>query len=644
MRRTHQAVDTADTLVEPARARASDRSVGGARAPIVGRRDPVAGRAAPQTPIAGPPSRAGARVLDRYLLLDRLGAGGFGVVFRAHDTLLDRPVAVKAIPLPDDADRGRAAREAQAAARLSHPSIVALHEAFVEDSTFYLVSELVHGETLASLLAADELGDDEIVEIGLALSDALLHAHGRGVVHRDIKPANVLVPSSLSRSADPAAPRADPAVVASPDRSSDSPAKLTDFGGALLTGEEGLTRTGDVLGTLAYMAPEQIEGDTVDERADLYSLALVLFEAFSGANPVRGPTPAATVRRIGLPLPPLARSRRDLPRALASALDRALDPDPACRGSLSGLRVALSDAVSRGPRCSRTVRLPSDSFAAPPRLPLSQSLSRTSLSPRAPFEAVPADHSPDPPPEESAADGPLTFARLVWLVALFAFCLFEVAASRAGLALIALCAVVPLLLLVRRPGPRFLALAFAPVLSAAGLAAVFPVLAGQPSRARSRALLGAFGYLWLRLLELPLAAVFSGPSPMFGLALPFVGPSPPGLARFDPSLGGAWHLIGPLFSLPFLLGALVWAAAAAVLPWLVRGRSALSDAAAAFLWAGAFAASVPLLLRAFPSLHLTVTALSFGGFSRSSLLAGALAALLAVFARALRGPVVQADR
>jgi hypothetical protein len=544
-RRTHQTVDSLDTLIVPAR------------------------------------PHAGARVCDRYLLLDRLGAGGFGVVFRAHDTLLDRPVAVKAIPLPDDADRDRAAREAQAAARLSHPSIVALHEAFVEDSTFYLVSELVHGETLASLLAAEALGDEEIIEIGLALCDALLHAHSRGVVHRDIKPANVLVPSG------------DP----------DSPAKLTDFGGALLAGEEGLTRTGDVLGTLAYMAPEQIEGEEVDERADLYSLALVLYEAFVGVNPVRGPTPAATVRRIGSPLPPLARSRRDLPRVLTDALDRALDPDPGRRGSLSELRSALSDTLSRGPRAPRTLRLPSAPPAPPPR-PASS-----------PFVAV-----------------------------LVAVCLSLLAVARPGFALLALCAVGPLLLLVRRPGPRWAALVLAPFLGAAGLAGLFPVLAGQTSRARLRVLLGAFGYLWLRLLELPVVAAFSGSSPLFGLALPFVGPAPPGLARFGPSLSWALHSVGPLFSVQFLLGALLWAAAAAVLPWLVRGRWALADAAAALVWAAALAASVSLLGLSFPSLRLTVAALSFGGFSRSSLLAAALAALLAVFLRALRGPVVQDDR
>ncbi len=272
-RRTQESVDSHDTLIAPER----------------GRRR-IEARARGERPA---PER-GAPVLERYLLLERLGAGGFGVVWRAHDELLDREVAVKVIPLPAGEDRERATREALATARLAHPAIVALYEACAEQDTFYLISELVHGETLAQLIAADALSDEQVIEIGIALVDALLHAHGRGVIHRDIKPQNVLVSAAVDRGAD-----RRPAFQA-PTRASAAPiAKLTDFGGALLAGEESLTRTGDVLGTLAYMAPEQIDGDEVGTGADLYSLALVLYEALSGVNPVRGPTPAATARRIG---------------------------------------------------------------------------------------------------------------------------------------------------------------------------------------------------------------------------------------------------------------------------------------------------------------------------------------------------------
>ena len=129
-----------------------------------------------------------------------------------------------------------------------------------------------------------------MLAIGRALCGALAHAHERGVVHRDVKPQNVLIPD---------APRSAAGV-----------AKLADFGVAHLAGDEPLTRTGDVVGTLAYMAPEQAEGKRIDHRCDLYSLALVLYEALAGVNPVRAGSPAATAKRLGSVLPPLKRARK----------------------------------------------------------------------------------------------------------------------------------------------------------------------------------------------------------------------------------------------------------------------------------------------------------------------------------------------
>ncbi|MHB1537634.1 MAG: serine/threonine-protein kinase, partial [Solirubrobacteraceae bacterium] len=267
---------------------------------------------------------AGRRLLGRYRLVERLGSGGFGEVWRAHDELLNREVALKRI-LGGDGER--AAREAKAAARLNDPAIVALYEVAYEDGVCHLISELVHGATLAELLAQDALDDADALEIGIALCDALAHAHARGVIHRDVKPQNVLVPGER--------PARAPA------------AKLTDFGGALLDGEQALTRTGDVLGTIAYMAPEQSEGQEAGPAADLYSLALVLYEALCGENPVRGATPAATVRRIGSRLPSLRRVRRDLPRALVAAIDRALLPAPRARGEVADLARTLADALEQ---------------------------------------------------------------------------------------------------------------------------------------------------------------------------------------------------------------------------------------------------------------------------------------------------------
>ncbi len=128
----------------------------------------------------------------------------------------------------------------------------------------------------------------------------------------------------------------------------EAPAKLTDFGGASLAGEQALTRTGETLGTLAYMAPEQSEGLQIDESADVYALALVIYEGLTGVNPVRGPTAAATARRIGRPLPPLAARRPDLPRALSDAIDTAVAIEPEDRGTLHELRSALELALVEG--------------------------------------------------------------------------------------------------------------------------------------------------------------------------------------------------------------------------------------------------------------------------------------------------------
>ena len=189
---------------------------------------------------ARPPAGNGELVLGRYELVERLGSGGFGVVWAARDARLDRDVALKRIAVDDPAVARRAAREAKAAARLSHPGIVALYEAGRDADAVYLVSELVCGHTLARLLADGALSDRDIVGIGTVLCAALTHAHRRGVVHRDVKPQNVIIPE---------APADGHGV-----------AKLTDFGIARLLGEDVLTRTGDIVGTLAYMAPEQAEG------------------------------------------------------------------------------------------------------------------------------------------------------------------------------------------------------------------------------------------------------------------------------------------------------------------------------------------------------------------------------------------------
>jgi eukaryotic-like serine/threonine-protein kinase len=270
------------------------------------------------------PGATGPRlILGRYRLERRLGAGGFGVVWLAWDEKLEREVAVKAIPLENGGGE-RVEREARAAARLNHPGIVGIYELAHDEHDVYLVSELVRGRTLAELLRAGAVADRDVARIGMALCDALDHAHQRGVIHRDVKPQNVMVV------ADPAAGVGF--------------AKLADFGVAHVASGEAITRTGDVVGTLAYMAPEQAEGARTTPASDVYSLALSLYEAWTGSNPVRAGGPAATARRLGRPLPSLAATRRDLPLELCDAIDDALDIDPGRRPAPGDLRAELAAA------------------------------------------------------------------------------------------------------------------------------------------------------------------------------------------------------------------------------------------------------------------------------------------------------------
>src|ERR1700744_3747686 len=216
----------------------------------------------------------GSLVLDRFLIERRIGSGGFGVVYEAWDGRLERPVAVKAIEQRGVSDE-RVLREAQAAARLNHPGIVTLYEMGEEDGNALLVSELLDGATLANLAGEDALSDREIGDIGADLCEALDHAHSRGVIHRDIKPQNVQVVDGQPR------------------------AKLMDFGIALVADAAGLTATGDVIGTLAYMSPEQAEGQEAGPEADVYSLALTLYECWSGEETHPRPKGAPTTRHVG---------------------------------------------------------------------------------------------------------------------------------------------------------------------------------------------------------------------------------------------------------------------------------------------------------------------------------------------------------
>ena len=226
------------------------------------------------------------------------------MVYEAWDGRLERPVAVKAIESAGAPGSDRVLREAQAAARLNHPGIVTLYEMGEEDGNALLVTELVDGSTLAQLNRDGTLSDREVGEIGADLCEALDHAHTRAVVHRDIKPQNVLVTEE-----------------------GEPHAKLMDFGVARLTDAAALTAPGDVVGTLAYMAPEQAEGRTAGPEADVYALGLMLYESWSGDHPTRRSTPGGN--RAGDRRPHEA-AAQDAPRPAARTLrnGRCLPANP----------------------------------------------------------------------------------------------------------------------------------------------------------------------------------------------------------------------------------------------------------------------------------------------------------------------------
>ncbi|MFZ0063596.1 MAG: protein kinase [Pyrinomonadaceae bacterium] len=263
---------------------------------------------------------AGAVLRDRYRLDSELGRGGMGIVFRATDLELMREVAIKVLPAsPSWSDaRERLLREARAAAALNHPHIVAVHDIGDADGMPFFVMELVNGPSLS---AARHLSLPRIVEIASQVCAALEHAHANSIVHRDLKPDNVLL--------------------SSPEETSS--VKLADLGLALLTSAERVSRAGIILGTASYMAPEQALGQTVDGRADLYALGVLLYELTTGRLPFTGHDALEVVsQHVHAPVVPPRAIRSDLPRSIETLILRLLAKDPAARfQSAAEVREAL---------------------------------------------------------------------------------------------------------------------------------------------------------------------------------------------------------------------------------------------------------------------------------------------------------------
>ncbi|MFC5145517.1 serine/threonine-protein kinase [Streptomyces aureoversilis] len=272
-----------------------------------------------------PEPGAGRRVGNRYRLISRLGHGGMGTVWKAHDEVVDREVAVKEPRVPDHLPASmrenvhqRMQREARAAARVAHPSVVAVHDVVIEDGRPWIVMELVRGHSLGDRLADGTLDPREAARVGLAVLNALGAAHEAGVLHRDVKPDNVL----LGR---------DDRVV------------LTDFGIAQIEGEQGLTETGAFVGSPEYVAPERVLGQRPGPESDLWSLGVVLYAAVEGVSPFRRSNTQATMQAI-LSAEPQTPSRGA--GVLGGLVMAMLHKNPAARPGTAEIRRTL-EAIAR---------------------------------------------------------------------------------------------------------------------------------------------------------------------------------------------------------------------------------------------------------------------------------------------------------
>lgn len=257
---------------------------------------------------------AGTKV-GHYQIIEKIGAGGMGEVYLAQDAKLDRRVALKFMPAQYANDQdfvNRFRREAQAAARLDHPNIVTVFEVGEHAGRPFIVMQYVEGQNLHDLAHGTPMPMHRTIDIAIQICEGLQKAHGIGVVHRDIKTTNILLDN-------------------------DRRPKIVDFGLATIQGGEKLTKVGSTIGTVAYMSPEQAQGGDVDQRSDLFSFGVVLYELIAGRTPFKRDTDVATMRAITADTPePLARYRANVPDDLQRIVDKLLQRDPALRYQTAG--------------------------------------------------------------------------------------------------------------------------------------------------------------------------------------------------------------------------------------------------------------------------------------------------------------------
>jgi serine/threonine protein kinase len=255
------------------------------------------------------------QIILHYKILEKLGEGGMGVVYKAHDTKLDRNVALKFLPQQiavSEVDRTRFLQEAKAISALNHPGIATIHDVDEVDGRRFLVLEYIPGGTLKSKLKYLKSEDKEfslaeVLDYGIQAAEALAHAHRRQIIHRDVKTDNLML-------------------------TDEGKLKLTDFGLAKLRGSAQVTKAGTTVGTAAYMSPEQIRGEEIDQRSDIFSLGVVLYELLTTRLPFRGEFETALNYSILNEDPPSVRSlRMETPLELEKIICRCLEKERAKR-------------------------------------------------------------------------------------------------------------------------------------------------------------------------------------------------------------------------------------------------------------------------------------------------------------------------
>ncbi len=272
------------------------------------------------------------QTVSHYKILEKLGEGGMGMVYRAEDTLLQRAVALKFLAshfISNPDAKARFLTEARAASALNHPNICTIYEIGEVDDRQFIVMEFVEGKPLSQIVTDGKLPLPKFFEVALQIAEGLEAAHKKGIIHRDIKPDNILV-------------------------TAEGRAKIMDFGLAKIRDTARITTTGTALGTAAYMSPEQARGEMVDARSDVFSLGMVLYEMVAGRHPFSGAHPAAFIYSILHEQPePLGRYRSEVPAELETIVNRTLEKNVAHRYQTAGDLAADLRRLVQGP--SRTV-------------------------------------------------------------------------------------------------------------------------------------------------------------------------------------------------------------------------------------------------------------------------------------------------